>query len=154
MPECNNGSIWKGRLLCSSQLAKRHCLTQPKGSVSFLSKSLYHVLSVWRSCNILQAKSLGKGAGDNSGMIHPESSHEVMILHINKTFGLDLLEIDSKTELPCNQVNGKCPRDKLLNSSGIQSYCPSNLKYSKNGYTSLYHPGKGAHTIEAVDIQI
>ena len=39
-------------------------------------------------------------------------------------------------------------------SSGIQSYCPSNLKYSKKGYTSLYHPGEGVHTIEAVDIQI
>ena len=153
MPECNNGSIWKGRLLCSSQLAKRHRLTQSKGSVPFLSKSL-NQLSVWRSCNILQAKSLGKGAGDNSGMIHPESSHEVMILHINKTLGLDLLEIDSKIELPCNQVNVQGTNCWKIWFSGIQSYCPSNLKYGKKGYPSLYHPGKGAHTIEAVDIQI
>ena len=40
------------------------------------------------------------------------------------------------------------------NFSGVQSYCPSYLKYGKNGYTSLYHPGKGAQTIKADDIQI
>ena len=40
-------------------------------------------------------------------MVHPEASHEVKILHNNKTFGLDLLEIDSETELPCNQVSIK-----------------------------------------------
>ena len=62
-----------------------------------------------------QAKSLGRGADDDkSGMIHPESSHEVKILHNNKTFGLDLLEIDSKTELPCNQVNLAHPFSKEL----------------------------------------
>ena len=64
-------------------------------------------MSVLRAhhCSITQAKSLGRGADDNSGMVDPEASHEVQILHKNKTFGLDLLEIDSKTELPCNQVN-------------------------------------------------
>ena len=66
-----------------------------------------------------QAKSLGRDADDKSGMIHPESSHEVKILHNNKTFGLDLLEIDSKTELPCNQVSVAGPSPKEQNCERI-----------------------------------
>ena len=107
--------------------------------VPSLSFQNLNVLSVWRSCNILQAKSLGKGADDNSGMIHPESSHEVMILHINKTFGLDLLEIDSKTELPCNQVNGKWPRDKLLKETTFQEFKATALLTSNTAKMVTLH---------------
>ena len=98
----------------------------------------------------VQAKSLGKGADDKSGMIQPKSSHEVKILHNNKTSGLDLLEIDSKTELPCNQVNVTYLGRKMTTEvmfSGVQSFCPTNLKYGKERYTSLNHPGKGGPTI-------
>ena len=65
---------------------------------------------VSRNCHIYffpQAKSLGRGSDDQSGMVRPEALHEMKILHNNKTFGLDLLEIDSETELPCNQVSIK-----------------------------------------------
>ena len=77
--------------------------------------SQYSEFSLLHSCLnrlpyflFVQAKSLGIGSDDKSGMIQPKSSHEVKILHNNKTLGLDLLEIDSKTELPCNQVNMTC----------------------------------------------
>ena len=65
----------------------------------------------------LQARYLGNGDDDKTGMVLPKSSHEVQILHNNKTFGLNLLEVDSKTELPCNQVIG--PRSKKLNKINI-----------------------------------
>ena len=65
----------------------------------------------------LQARYLGNGDDDKTGMVLPKSSHEVQILHNNKTFGLTLLEVDSKTELPCNQVIG--PRSKKLNKINI-----------------------------------
>ena len=56
----------------------------------------------------LQAKSLGIDSNDKSGMIESEASHEVKILHENKTSSLEILEIASDTELPCNQVkNGE-----------------------------------------------
>ena len=113
MPECYNRSIWKGRLLCSPQLAKGYCVTQPERKTIFLHCPLNLIREdfgcLFQELTIvllLQAKSLGRGADDNSGMVDPEASHELKILHNNKTFGLDLLEIDSKTELPCNQVLG------------------------------------------------
>ena len=38
-------------------------------------------------------------------MIVPEASHEVQILHNEKMFGLDILEVDPNTELRCDQVH-------------------------------------------------
>ena len=56
-------------------------------------------------CYILQAKALGIIGDKKTGMIVPEASHEVKILHNEKTFGLDILEVDPNTELPCDQVH-------------------------------------------------
>ena len=53
----------------------------------------------------MQAKALGIIGDKKTGMIVPEASHEVKILHNEKTFGLDILEVDPNTELPCDQVH-------------------------------------------------
>ena len=55
----------------------------------------------------MQAKALGIISDKKTGMIVPEASHEVKILHNEKTFGLDILEVDPNTELPCDQVHFK-----------------------------------------------
>ena len=53
----------------------------------------------------MQAKALGIIGDKKTGMIVPEASHEVKILHNEKTFSLDILEVDPNTELPCDQVH-------------------------------------------------
>ena len=53
----------------------------------------------------MQAKALGIIGDKKTGIIVPETSHEVKILHNEKTFGLDILEVDPNTELRCDQVH-------------------------------------------------
>ena len=53
----------------------------------------------------MQAKAFGIISDKKTGMIVPEASHEVKILHNEKTFGLDILEVDQNMELPCDQVH-------------------------------------------------
>ena len=63
----------------------------------------------------MQAKALGIIGDKKTGMIVPETSHEVKILHNEKKFGLDILEVDPNTELPCDQVHFKTePRITMI----------------------------------------
>ena len=139
MPQCYNRSIWKGRLFCSPQLAKGYRLAQPQRTTIFLHSPFKIWFQELTIVLLLQAKSLGRGADDNSGMVDPEASHEVKILHNNKTFGLDLLEIDSKTELPCNQVNVTCARNYLLKWIILQEFKATVLLTSNIAKTFTIH---------------
>ena len=55
-------------------------------------------------------------------MIVPEASHEVQILHNEKMFGLDILEVDPNTELPCDQVHFFKAEPRIYNNDNFQDF--------------------------------
>ena len=162
MPECYNRSIWKGRLLCSPQLAKGYRLTQPQRKQIFLN-------FVFR--NLVRGDMT---VHDYPVLVCVKSLSDVFFLHTGKIawkrcwrqFRNDWSRGFTRSEDLAQQQDFWAwpPRDWLqdwaslqpgewkmyteLNAevnycSGVQSYCPSNLKYSKDGYNSLHHHGNG-----------
>ena len=101
-------------------------------------------------CYILQAKALGIIGDKKTGMIVPEASHEVKILHNEKTFGLDILEVDPNTELPCDQVHFFKTEPRIYNNdnlSGFQSYSSADSKQETEDHTLVHYPSRGALSV-------
>ena len=87
-------------------------------------------------------------------MIESEASHEVKILHENKTSSLEILELASDTELPCNQVkNGETWFWKKF-ASGFQSYSASYLNQGKDCYNPLHYLVQGKPTTKNLFITL
>ena len=76
-------------------------------------------------------------------MVQAKASHEIKILHDNKTSRFEILKVDADTELPCNQVKKVERLNFERNSSEVQSHCTSDLNHTKYCHSSLHYRIKG-----------
>ena len=147
MRECNNGSIWKSRLLCSSQLAKRCCPARPQGFNPLIKPSCLNVGSLKK----LPCLLFSTGEITWKRFRRPIRNGSSRSL----TWGEDLAQQqDFRARPPWDWLRNRASLQPGINqsvawdnSSGVQSNCSPNFKHSKDGYTSIYHLGKGEPTV-------